>query len=268
MSTPQTEVQPAGWYDDPAGQARFRYWDGRHWTHQTTNAKSPESGAPALGAGFARLGDWLGRGMALIALAAFVVVLAIAWAASEVGADGVDLSSGFAPTSSGFATVDHSRTDSVAVVLLAAFGAYTVASMAASVVFVVWQYQLARSAPAQLRRTPVMHVVSWFIPVLSCWWPYQNMVDLWHAYDGRVDRRTPDVASGIGLWWAALLGLPFVAGFAGGFLLASADTQNLLGRLAIFYAGLYASSIVSALLARGVVNRLSWRALEYCASVQ
>jgi Protein of unknown function (DUF2510) len=26
---------PAGWYHDPSGKARFRYWDGRAWTEQT-----------------------------------------------------------------------------------------------------------------------------------------------------------------------------------------------------------------------------------------
>jgi hypothetical protein len=33
---PAPEV-PAGWYPDPAGEARQRYWDGRQWTSQTTN---------------------------------------------------------------------------------------------------------------------------------------------------------------------------------------------------------------------------------------
>ena len=26
---------PAGWYQDPQGQARLRYWDGRAWTEHT-----------------------------------------------------------------------------------------------------------------------------------------------------------------------------------------------------------------------------------------
>jgi hypothetical protein len=28
---------PAGWYDDPAGQAGRRYWDGQQWTTQTSD---------------------------------------------------------------------------------------------------------------------------------------------------------------------------------------------------------------------------------------
>lgn len=27
-----TQLPPAGWYPDPAGQASFRYWDGQRWT--------------------------------------------------------------------------------------------------------------------------------------------------------------------------------------------------------------------------------------------
>ena len=27
---------PAGWYPDPQGQARLRYWDGGAWTDQTS----------------------------------------------------------------------------------------------------------------------------------------------------------------------------------------------------------------------------------------
>jgi hypothetical protein len=28
-------VPEAGWYPDPSGQARLRYWDGRAWSTQT-----------------------------------------------------------------------------------------------------------------------------------------------------------------------------------------------------------------------------------------
>ena len=35
---PRAEPAPAaGWYPDPRGEARLRYWDGRGWTDQTTN---------------------------------------------------------------------------------------------------------------------------------------------------------------------------------------------------------------------------------------
>jgi hypothetical protein len=249
VSIPEAQVQAAGWYDDPAGQARFRFWDGRHWTHQTTNATMPGSTAPALGAGFARLGDWLGRAMALVALAAVAVVVVIAWAADDLGA---------APSGDA---------DTVGLALLSTFAVYGIVSMTTGVVWVVWQYQLAESAPAPLRRGPAMQVLSWFIPVVSYWWPYQNMVDLWNAYGSGQDSTRSRAPSGIGTWWAALQGLPLAAGLGGGLLLATADSQDALSRLVVLYAGIFATMALSALLARGVVNRLSWRALEFCASV-
>lgn len=33
---PTAPIAPAGWYPDPQGQARLRYWDGRAWTGQTS----------------------------------------------------------------------------------------------------------------------------------------------------------------------------------------------------------------------------------------
>jgi uncharacterized RDD family membrane protein YckC len=36
VAQPQSPpAQPAGWYDDPSGQARLRYWDGSAWTEHT-----------------------------------------------------------------------------------------------------------------------------------------------------------------------------------------------------------------------------------------
>ena len=32
---PPPTTAPAGWYDDPHGEARLRYWDGRQWTGHT-----------------------------------------------------------------------------------------------------------------------------------------------------------------------------------------------------------------------------------------
>jgi hypothetical protein len=34
---PPTPEVPAGWYPDPSGTARQRYWDGRQWTSQTAS---------------------------------------------------------------------------------------------------------------------------------------------------------------------------------------------------------------------------------------
>ncbi|HEX8073426.1 MAG TPA: DUF2510 domain-containing protein, partial [Thermoleophilaceae bacterium] len=35
-AAPEAGGPPAGWYPDPQGQARLRYWDGGAWTEQTS----------------------------------------------------------------------------------------------------------------------------------------------------------------------------------------------------------------------------------------
>jgi hypothetical protein len=267
VSTPGTEVQAAGWYDDPAGQARFRYWDGRQWTYQTSNAKDPASGAPALGPGFARLADWLARSLAVTAVAAGVVVAVLAFAAAEVGSYAVPLTSATHPDTPGFVEAGPVDGNQVGLALLLSFAAYTLIGLVTGILWLAWQYQLAESAPTELRRGPGMQVLSWFIPVVSYWWPYQNLSDLWQSYGVSRDRTRPDHVSGLGAWWAAYLGLPMGAGVLGGFLLASANSENVLDRLAVFYGAVFLAMLVSALLARSVVTRLSWRALEHCVAV-
>jgi uncharacterized RDD family membrane protein YckC len=36
QSAPAAPAQPAGWYADPSGQTRLRYWDGSAWTEHTS----------------------------------------------------------------------------------------------------------------------------------------------------------------------------------------------------------------------------------------
>lgn len=68
------------------------------------------------------------------------------------------------------------------------------------ILWCIWQVQLAGSAmivPGMMRRTPGMHAGSWFIPVVSLWFPLENVRDL--------DRGLPGesrVRGRIGGWWA------------------------------------------------------------------
>lgn len=41
MSTPTNPQVPAGWYPDPAGSARSRWWDGTQWTDHFSEPYSP-----------------------------------------------------------------------------------------------------------------------------------------------------------------------------------------------------------------------------------
>jgi len=269
VSTPGTEVQPAGWYSDPAGQARFRYWDGRSWTHQTTNAKDPTAPKPVLGTGFARLSDWLGRCLLLVALSAIGVAGAFAWMASTFDGylDG-SVSAAFGAGQSGIAAPQPVNADGPVIALLVACAVYGLSALVTGVLWCVWQYQLAAAAPGELRRGPGLQVASWIIPLVNYWWPFQNMADIWNAYGVGRDRADREAASGIGVWWAAYLGLPVLVGLLGGLWVGAGTAENAFSRVALMYAGVFLSTMVSATLARGVVRRLSWRALLTWASLQ
>ena len=40
---PDPAMAPAGWYPDASGQARLRWWDGAHWTGQTSEGSPPSA---------------------------------------------------------------------------------------------------------------------------------------------------------------------------------------------------------------------------------
>ncbi|HEX5335444.1 MAG TPA: DUF4328 domain-containing protein [Propionicimonas sp.] len=68
------------------------------------------------------------------------------------------------------------------------------------VLWLAWQHRLAAAVPRRtLRRSPGWHVGSWFIPVASLWFPFQNMADLHRAVTpGPGGERTPPAYR---LWW-------------------------------------------------------------------
>lgn len=81
-----------------------------------------------------------------------------------------------------------------------------------AVLWCVWQAGLARAAwrlrPGHLRRTPLMHVLAWFIPVVGLWFPQQDVRDLERAFPGRGG----EDALPVGSWWAAWIVAAVVLG--------------------------------------------------------
>lgn len=66
--------------------------------------------------------------------------------------------------------------------------------IATGICWVIWQFQVAKQVIGMTRRTPGWHIGSWFIPIVSFWFPYQNISDLWKA----VGRPQPSWLIG---WW-------------------------------------------------------------------
>lgn len=68
MTEPATPV-PAGWYPDPSGEARSRWWDGTQWTENYT-----EPGATAAGAVPTRVNVYTPWMWAIVGLLAMTIV--------------------------------------------------------------------------------------------------------------------------------------------------------------------------------------------------
>jgi len=78
-------------------------------------------------------------------------------------------------------------------------------TVATGVIWMIWQFGLASRVPqVALRRAPGWHIAAWFVPVVSLWFPVQNLADLRGALDGaRAPSRIP---AGYLAWWLCWLG--------------------------------------------------------------
>lgn len=104
--------------------------------------------------------------------------------------------------SAGFAGLDSLQMYDFASLGLGALT--TVIMLAAGICWLIWQHRAASSVPpAALRRSPGWHVGSWFIPIVSLWFPFQNVKDIARGAQAPV--------SGVllGGWWALWLASSF-----------------------------------------------------------
>lgn len=163
MSMPPTP--PAGWYPAPDGSTAPWWWDGAQWT-----SPAPHPVAQPMST----------RRLAKLATA--TQVLLIVCAAASVLRIGIEVFGIGAVTNylnGQFAAIDLLNTYDQ---LTFAFSIGTsVALLATGVLWVIWQYRAAKHVLGQTRRSPGWHAGSWFIPVVSLWFPFQNISDLWRA---------------------------------------------------------------------------------------
>ena len=249
MSTPGTQPQAAGWYPDPAGSGGQRWHDGQGWTGQVVQ----DSGAPpqSLDHRFAGLSDWLARLLLVNAGLAVVYVVVEFWGVGTMTDFEADPANGDLGALQTY--------DDVTLVL----SYLTIALLLfTGIVWMVWQRRLARAAPAKLRNGPGMHVGSWFIPVANLWLPFQNMGDLWRAYEPRSPQSSPSPVSMLVPWWIFFL-LSSLLGRLTFSQTMDANTLDAYRSAAELSAAASLVTAVSAVLACLVVRRLGWRALFY-----
>jgi hypothetical protein len=197
---------PPGWYQDPAGEKAWRWWDGHQWTAYASDPSAPgvaaaggvaatpayathayatpaypayqagHPGLPSVQERFAaeqKAAPWAKWALAGYLLLVVVTALA-AWAESSTFREvfhniRVQIDTG----------VVQSQTNQSATLNLV--GVLNLAvEVPVYLLFLMWQYKAAVTAqllriPA--RRSPGLGVGSWFIPVVNLWFPYQAIRD-------------------------------------------------------------------------------------------
>lgn len=208
---------PPGWYPDPAGERAWRWWDGYRWT---AYASGPP-GLPALTglpvpsardsyAAQQAMAPWATRAFRWY-VAVIAVGLLVAWAESSAFRQlfhdfRVQASNGVVQDQFSRTATDINLLSLVTLAMTAPF----------YVLVLIWQYRAASTA--RLLSLPAAHSVglgvgSWFIPVVSIWFPYQALRDC-------LPPRHPD-ARLVGWAWGCYL--------SAGFATAMAEVLALLG---------------------------------------
>jgi hypothetical protein len=256
MSLPETHPlapRPAGWYPDPAGTGGQRWHDGQGWTAQVSHGAPQQT---PLGPGFARLSDWLGR--MLVACGVVYLLGGACLVLVAMNPPDLDLQ-GNLTTTSGSDPAGGAGT--FGVLLYLGFGAFYLAT---NVTWLVWQYQLAASAPVRLRRSPAGHVGWWFVPFASWVIPRSCIGELWHAYGttgrGEPAEPTPGVFS---LWWALWLSPLLLAPMVFLVVFRSGTPDGAVQGIFVVLALDLLARGAAGLAACSVVRDLSWRALVY-----
>jgi hypothetical protein len=205
-----------GWFPDPWGTEKLRWWDGQAWTPHLYPPAEPAPGpvtvgapgagggtvwsdqaladaggvaaAPAIGAErvaahWARIGLlWAGPMQALYDVG---VAVQAGWYADHFD----ELAKGHSPKLTGAAA-------SVTPVL----SYCSLGVLVAGVLFLVWMYRaaaVARLLGLPARRAPGLATFSFLIPIVNLWWPYQSTCDL--LPPGHPGRHA------VGRWWATWL---------------------------------------------------------------
>lgn len=154
-------VQQPGWYPAPDGSAASWWWDGTQWVQPTVEAPK---------------GKPVGR-LSLIVRTLLYTTVGFTIAGIAVDMYGLSVISAVIDGDSG-AIASSSLYDAAVLAVTSLLG---LCGLATAVFWLIWQHRLATMALGRTRRGPGWHVWGWIIPVVSFWFPYQDISDLWRA---------------------------------------------------------------------------------------
>jgi hypothetical protein len=206
MSTPTPP--PAGWYDDPQGTGRVRFWDGQEWTAQMRPPQLPAPAKPPrpLTSSFKALAA------AVIALfsVAFLFELAQAWRAIRLQRWAAEVKA----TPDSFDIDEANLLDSLSVTF--SVGAL-IAGLIATALFIWWSYAGHRSDRTLTKHPHWWVVGGWFIPMANLYLPFAGIND---TYKGTFRKR--ELPPGSLTWLMSLCGVLYVTAAA---LSSAANTK-------------------------------------------
>ncbi|MFE6256289.1 DUF4328 domain-containing protein [Agromyces sp. NPDC057865] len=233
---------PAGWYPAPDGSSGTWWWDGAGWT-QPDQQPSPQFAATTASRGIA-------------GLATATQVLLIVCAVMSVATIGIETFGIGAVT--GYLNGDDSAIDMINAYDQTAFVVSilsVVSFVSAGVLWATWQYRVAKQVTGQTRRSAGWHAGSWFVPIISLWFPYQNVSDLWRAA-----RRTPP--SWQIAWWLLMVVSNVVTQISGRIYTAAEDLEQFRLAMWVSLAGellLLAAAPLAWLVVRGITQGILQR---------
>lgn len=239
MSAPTSP--PAGWYPAPDGSPQSWWWDGERWTapgHQL--GPRPTT--------IARLAKLAVATEALLIGCGVLSLVAIAVETFGISSITVYLN-GY---TSAVGLLEFYDWITVAVTIVSAL-----ALLATAVLWLLWQYRAAKQFPGETRRAPGWHVGSWLVPIISWWFPYQDVSDLWRA----VGRSRPNWQI---LWWICWLVGNVVLRISGSVYTSAQDLEQIRIAMSMTIAGQVLLTIAAALawlivrgITRGTIRRSS-----------